>query len=171
MAGFPSKSLPYGVFSAAYKHGTRTNCRIKGMQTLHEQGILEPNMQPSTKPSLSNPAMFEKCEARNFGPVFVLAKATAPLVELKTTIRSSFTPFVEDSFFSRAGEGRRLCSESCMRRLVAVKDTLMEQLSDGMNANGQHACTETCIFRPHHPCHALQQQQFSANSGQLPVCS
>ncbi|CAE7720147.1 unnamed protein product [Symbiodinium pilosum] len=39
-----------------------------------------------------------------------LSSATAPLVELKTTIRSSFTPFVED--------------------------TLMEQLSDGMNANG-----------------------------------
>ena len=70
------------------------------MQTLHEQGILESNMQPSTKPSLSNPTMFEKGEARNFAPVCVLAKATAPLVELKTTIRSSFTPFVEDSFFS-----------------------------------------------------------------------
>ncbi|CAE7600990.1 unnamed protein product [Symbiodinium natans] len=39
-----------------------------------------------------------------------LSTATAPLVELKTTIKSSFTPFVED--------------------------TLMEQLSDQMNANG-----------------------------------
>lgn len=39
-----------------------------------------------------------------------LSTATAPLVELKTTIKSSFTPFVED--------------------------TLMETLSDQMNANG-----------------------------------